>query len=405
MPDRDQASRPLMDNNGGMDIEALMERATELKAALVDYATTPGFARRLSQAVASGPESGRGDDWAEAVEALLYEPSDSREPLLDRYLRTNRNITPEDRLVYENWRDHNVYGAFRVTARRGAGLTLHNLIDEMDYLTYATVGADAISGVKPGGYVVTRLVPIGDIWTISGNLRIFGPKDLPTVRALAVSLLEHFPSLAFRNPAKAESARSTVRKHHSVFVERFGSHVVRGTGAEAISAYRGFLDACSAELAADDSAAAGLVRSGEQLAPDGSFPPELTESEDVALYHHPVKSVSFLVRYGQVEDAHRTPSAGPAAFLIREYLEDSTIPPYVLEDLAGRFPDTVDAVYGAALSIPGFEWKRDGEDLLRRHKPDYFRVADLPGITPVPILLLDEYRRRGQRSVGSRTGR
>jgi hypothetical protein len=102
VPARDQAARPLMDKNGGMDIEALMEWATELKAALVGYATTPGFARRLLQAVASasGSESGRQDDWAEAVEALLFEPGpDSREPLLDRYLRTNRNIAPEDRLV------------------------------------------------------------------------------------------------------------------------------------------------------------------------------------------------------------------------------------------------------------------------------------------------------------------
>ncbi|MGO4584599.1 hypothetical protein AB4Z38_12030 [Arthrobacter sp. 2RAF6] len=390
-----------------MDIEALMDRATELKAALVDYATTPGFARRLSQAVtsASGSESGRQDAWAEAVEALLYEPGpDGREPLLDRYLRTNKTITLEDRSAYEDWRDHNVYGAFRVDTRRGAGLTLHNLIDEMDYRTYATVGADAISKVKSGGYVITRLVPIGDIWTISGNLRIFGPKDLPTVRALAVSLLEHFPSLLFRNAAKAESARNTVQKHHAIFVKRFGSHVIRGTGPGAIAAYRGFLDACSAELAAGDSAVAGLVLSGEQLAPDGSFPPELAESDDVALYHHPVKSVSFLVRYGEVEDAHGTPSADPASVLIRQYLEDSTIPPYVLEDLAGRFPDTVDEVYRAALSIPDFEWHRDCEDLLSQHKAEYYRDADLPGITPVPVLLLDEYRRQAK-AGGSRTGR
>lgn len=275
----------------------------------------------------------------------------------------------------------------------------------MGYRTYATVGAEAISAIKRGGYVVTRLVPIWDIWTISGNIRIFGPKDLPIVRALAVSLLEHFPSLALRNPAKAESARNMVRKHHAVFVELFGSHVVRGTGAEAITAYRGFLDACSATLAAEGADAAGLVRAGEQLAPDGSFPPEITESKDVALYHHPVKSVSFLVRYGQVEEAHRTPESGAAAaVLVRDYVEDSTIPPYVLEDLAGRFPETVDGVYRAALSLPAFEWKRDGEDLLRQHKPDFFRAPDLPGITPVPVFLADEYRRSGPDPVGAGIG-
>lgn len=378
-----------------MDIEALLERAVELKESLVAYATTPGFARRLTQAMASvsGSETGQQGAWAEAIEALLYEPADGREPLLDRYLRTNRNIDAQDRLVYEDWRNNNVYGAFRVNARRGAGLTLLNVIDEMEYRSYVTVGAEAISTIKPGGYVLTRLVPVGGIWTISGNMQIFGPKDLPTVRELARSLLEHFPSLAFRNPTKTESARNLVRKHHVIFMELFGSHVVRGTGAEAITAYRGFLDACSAALVAEGADAAGLVRAGEQLAPDGSFQREITESKDVALYHHPVKSVCFLVHYGLVEEAHRTSAPGAAADMVRDYLEDPTIPPYVLEDLAGRFPETVDGVYRAALSLPAFEWKRDGEDLLRQHKPDFFRARDLPGITLVPVFLADEYRR------------
>ena len=65
------------------------------------------------------------------------------------------------------------------------------------------------------------------------------------------------------------------------------------------------------------------------------------ESGDLAPYHHPVKSVSFLVGYRQVEDVHRTPPAGPAAVLIRQYVEDATLPPYVLEDLAGITSSTV----------------------------------------------------------------
>ncbi|HAG59931.1 MAG TPA: hypothetical protein DCL83_11755, partial [Arthrobacter bacterium] len=138
------------------------------KEALVDYASSPGFARRLSQAMSdfSGLGGGEQNQWADAVESLLYDPDqDGREPLLDRYLRTNKNIAPDERLVYEGWRERHVIGVFRVDARKGARLSLHNLIDEMDYLSYATAGAEAISFVQRGGYVMTRLVPIGDIWT------------------------------------------------------------------------------------------------------------------------------------------------------------------------------------------------------------------------------------------------
>lgn len=69
-----------------------------------------------------------------------------------------------------------------------------------------------------------------------------------------------------------------------------------------------------------------------------------------------------------------------------------TIPAYVLVDLAEEYPDTVDVLYQTALSLPDFRWKGDGEDLLRRHKPDDFRHADLPAISLMPAALQDARR-------------
>ncbi|MHA7299918.1 hypothetical protein [Pseudarthrobacter sp. MDT1-22] len=382
-----------------MGIDELLDRAGNLKEALVDYACSPGFARRLSQALSdfSGLGSAAHDQWAEAVESLLYDPDqDGREPLLDRYLRTNKTIAREERLVYEGWRERNVLGVFRVDARKGARLSLHNLIDEMDYPAYSTVGAEAISVVQRGGYVMTRLVPIGDIWTISGTIRLFGPRDLPGVQTLAASLLKRFPTLVFNNPAKVEQGRRIVGEHHTTFLNLFDAHMVSGTGADIIAAYRGFLNACSEASVAANPEASALVTAAEQIAPDDSFPPDLAESDDVALYHHPLMGVSFLVCYGQVEAAHRTPPADaedPAAELLRGYVEDKTVPGYVLEDLAAKYPDTVDAAYEAALSNPGFRWELDGAALLRRYRPNSSPGKDVPGVSPVPSSLIDEYRR------------
>lgn len=378
-----------------------MDRAADLKTVLVEYASTPGFAGRLSQAMdsASGHATELQDQFSEAVESLLYQPGpDGREPLLDRYLRTNRNIAPEDRRIYEDWRDRNVYGVFRVDARRGAQLTLHNLIDELEYEAYATVGAEAISVIKRRGFIVTRLVPIEDVWTISGNLQMYGPENVAAARALAASLLQNYPTLSFHNPAKAEQGRKTVARYHAVFLDCFGSHVTSGTGTEMITAYRAFLDACNEAMTAGNPEAGALARSAEQLAPDGSFPPELTESDDVGLYHHPVKGLSFLVHYRLVEDAHRNPPTdadSPAAFHVLGYVEDPSIPAYVLEDLAEKYPSTVDSLYRTALSSPGFNWKNDGEKLLRRHKPESYRNMELPGIAVVPDFLLDAYQQAG----------
>lgn len=268
----------------------------------------------------------------------------------------------------------------------------------MDYLAYATAGAEAISVVQRGGYIMTRLVPSGDIWTISGTMRLFGPRDLPGVKTLAASLVKRFPTLVFNNPENVEQGCRIVGEHHTTFLNFFGAHIVSGTGADIIAAYRGFLNACNQASVAGDFEASALVTAAEQLAPDDSFPVELAGSDDVALYHHPMMGVSFLVCYGQVAAAHRTPPADaedPAAELLRGYLEDKTVPGYVLEDLAAKYPDTVDAAYQAALSNPGFRWELDGAALLRRYRPNSGPGKDVPGVSPVPLSLIDEYRRLG----------
>lgn len=383
-----------------MDAEALLNQAADLKTALVEYAGSPGFARSLSQTLStlSGNGNSEHDDFVEAVEALLYLRGEGgREPLLSRYLRTNKNIAPDARLVYEGWRDRNVLGVFKVTKHRGAHLHLRNLIDELDYDAYATVEAEEIQKAVPhGGYVFTRLVPIGGIWTISGTMRMFAAKDFPSAITLAARLLKQFPALAFNNPKNLERARELEDEQHANFLKLFGSQVVTGTGSEAIAAYRNFLQACNEAAMTEHPEAAARVVPAEELAPDESFPPEIAESGDAALFHHPLSGISILTRYGQVEAAHRTPpkhANDSSAEVLRNYIEDGTIPAYVLTYLAGKYPDTVDAAYRVALSLPKFSWATDGAALLGSHRTDSDLESGLPGISPVPPLLMDAYRK------------
>jgi hypothetical protein len=139
-------------------------------------------------------------------------------------------------------------------------------------------------------------VPVGGIWTVSGTLRVFGANDLPQVRRFA--------------------------------------------------ACRRFLDACSSEPATPDTDPA-TIRKGARLAPDSGFPPAFLESADITLFHHPVKSISFLAHYGELEDAHRVPPRDTHdSGAVRGFVEVPTIPAYVLQAPATRFPGTVNATCG-----------------------------------------------------------
>ena len=381
-----------------MDIDATVNQVARLKQALADYALSPGFAKRLAALRhARGLEGTSAGTLDEAVEMLLYEGLDGLEPLLQRYLRTNKNLDPADRAVYEGWRDRNVVGAFRIDGGRGTELLLHNLIDEMDYRTTATTGVIAGTPSPRGGYAFVRLVPTGGIWTISGNVRLVGPESRSVMEDVAVDLLQQFPRMPFRNPDKLARARTMIGEQHEVFMGTFGTHVVLGNGTEAINAYRTFMEALDAERAPQRPNSLRRPQSGAQLAPDGSFPAELRAAADVALFHHPVKSTSFLIGYRGVQEAHRVPPTAAqdaGALRLREYVHDDSIPAHVLEDLAAQFPDTVDEAYRVAFSIPGFHWKDDGAALLREHKPAHVEDADIPDITSVPTSLREAFLRQ-----------
>lgn len=378
-------------------IEALLDQAAELKSALVEYATSPGFKKRLAARYDDVLKTGLGRENSlyEAIESILYDRGPGAEPLIERYLRTNKTLGQADRAIYESWRDRGVFGVFKVIEHAADRILLRNLIDELDYETYSSQGADSISGLKPGGFVMTRIVPIGHLYTLSGTTKNFGPQDAATANSLAARLLSLDHSLPFHNPQKLAAALANVAQNHRIFGELFGSHALQGTGAQMIEAYRTFLEASRREAAARNGMPGDLARTGPELAPDDSFPAGFAALQDVRLVHHPVKSVVFLVDYDRLEAAHRTPptrAQDPGATVLRGYLEDDQIPFFILQALAEQHPETVDALYRVALERPDFTWEADGEALLRTYKPAPIHHEDLPRIAMVPVSLSEAYQ-------------
>lgn len=118
----------------------------------------------------------------------------------------------------------------------------------------------------------------------------------------------------------------------------------------------------------------------------------------VAMAHHPVKSVVLLGGFTVVERCYAAPMAAlddAARQHLLDYLDDETVPAWVLHELARRHPDTVDALYQAVLDQPGFSWTRDGDVLLRAHEPASFVDMDVPDLLVLPPLAARAARRIG----------
>lgn len=74
------------------------------------------------------------------------------------------------------------------------------------------------------------------------------------------------------------------------------------------------------------------------------------------------------------------------------YLEESSISALPFNRLASADTNRASQLFQHLLKQPGFSWPRDGEALLREHKPWCFEAERHPPITPLADELAQAYR-------------
>jgi hypothetical protein len=65
------------------------------------------------------------------------------------------------------WRDV-VQGQFAVQRRDGSALIVVNLVDELTYRVRSNVGPSVFRRMPRRSFLITRLMPVGDEWMLSG---------------------------------------------------------------------------------------------------------------------------------------------------------------------------------------------------------------------------------------------
>ena len=68
---------------------------------------------------------------------------------------------------------------------------------------------------------------------------------------------------------------------------------------------------------------------------------------------------------------------------LNNYLRDETVSPILFRRLGQRHPDTVSVVFRKLLGKRAFDWSRDSEALLRKHKSAHLDRTPLPTVVPL----------------------
>jgi hypothetical protein len=125
---------------------------------------------------------------------------------------------------------------------------------------------------------------------------------------------------------------------------------------------------------------------------------DLLGRETVGVIYDAEEGMNFYADYGRLQQIFDDPALmGDRAHrrLVQEYLDDDEITPLPLRRLAARDPQRASLIYQRLLRRKDFDWERDGEALIRKHKGWFFELPVLPQVTPLSDRLAAVYRGGG----------
>jgi hypothetical protein len=369
------------------DVDALVARSVELKRELLEFSRLPRFDRAFREAMAAaglGPVVTDEQRLTMVIDHFLLEfRLRNGRTVVEQFVAARPDLPDAERDMLLGWRDV-VEGIFEVQRRDGAGLVVENLIDELTYRVRSNTGTAVFRQMPRRSYVVTRLVPVGDEWLISGATSVFPARYRAELHRAAAEQAMRSPELGFRNPDKLARAWELQRADRDRFVRFFGSDLVVLRGEEVEDRMRAFREFCHREITADLK---GPVPTVAEFGVDS----ELADAESVALVYDDEDGLGYYVEFGLVEKAFTDPSLLRRRLYrerVLDYLDDDSVPPHVFHRLSARDAARASAVFRTLLRRPGFDWTRDGEALLRERKKRHFARPSRPSISVIAERLL-----------------
>lgn len=366
----------------------LVARSGDLKRELVAYAQQPRYHRALSQAMlARDLPSAVSEEqhWIMFLDYfVLQHQLHNGKTVVEEFVAAHPDLPEAERDLLLGWRDV-VEGIFEVKRRDGETLVVENLIDDLTYRVRSNMGPAVFRRMPRRSFLITRLVPIGADWLISGMTNVLPGSQRNQVYQAAADVALRNPALIFRNPDKLARGWELQHAERHRFVQFFGTDLVVLPGEQFAEQMRQYQQFSRKEVLAA-LPAANRARRVDTPAPEFAIDPHLLESDTVAVIFDEIEGLNFYAEFGLVEAVF----ADPALLRRRlykqrliDYLDDESVSPLPFRRLADRDPDRASVLFQKLLRRPRFDWRQDGEKLLRERKAWFFERPPRPSFSPI----------------------
>jgi hypothetical protein len=344
----------------------LVRRCAGLKGELVAFTRASRFARRVAW-----------NDVNLIDRFILQQRLPDGRTMVDLFIASRPDLSEDERRIVLGWRNV-VETLIEVRSHQDDTVEGVGVIDELPYRVHSTA---PLPRLEVGSFLITRIVPVAADWLFSGESRSFPASSRRAVHRLAARLAVEFPALLFRNPDVLAQAWEQQAVDRRRFVDYFRSDMVVLPGRKLQTQMNAFN-----EYRYVEAAAAAKHRPRRRSAPPMEFADALLESELVAIIYDEAEGLLMFPHFDTLDELFGDPELirnGHYRSTLNNYLRDETVSPVLFRRLGQRHPDTVSVVFRKLLGKRAFDWDRDGETLLRKHKSAYLDRTPLPMVTPL----------------------
>ncbi len=231
----------------------LVARSGELKRDLLAYARRPRYDRAFRDFLATQDPATLRDDQHMIMlmdHFVLQHRLGNGKTVVEQFVASHTGLDEVDWELLLGWRDV-VEGIFEVHRRDGPALIVENLIDDLTYRVRSTMGPQVFRRMPRRSFLITRLVPCGTEWLISGATSVLPAAHHDRVLQVAAETAARTPELVFRNPTHLAKGWALQRAERERFIRFFGSDVVVVPGDQVADRLRQYQDFSHREVPAD----------------------------------------------------------------------------------------------------------------------------------------------------------
>lgn len=370
-------------------VDDLVERSGTLKRELLEFAFQPRYRQALNAALSvhrvHGIVVADEDELVTTIDRfVLQQRLRNGRTVLDEFVAARNDLPESERDMLLGWREV-IEGIFEVVRQDADALVVDNLVDELTYRVRSNMGIGVLRQLRPGSFVIGRLVPLGGIWLVSGMLHPCEEGARELLYKTAADIAKDHPELAFRNEDRLQRAWELQQKDRDRFIRFFGADMIVLPGTQLPDRMRDYYAFSRRETLAGP-AARGEVAEYSDHPLHCDWPPVLVQSGTVAVIYDEAEGLRYFAGFEYFERAFADPSVLSQHRYrqrVLDYLDDDSVSPLVFRRLAERDPDRASVVMQTVLRSRTFDWRRDGERLMREHKASFFKQPPLPCVLPV----------------------